>query len=440
MTLRVLPVLLGLGLFAPAAMAAPTSLLDVTQRAIASSPAVRSAEAAHALESARIQESRAAFLPQLSLSGNALQLEGSSVAVFGVPSSGPQAGFGGVAGMAFAKPGEAMVLGSATLTQTVFAGFRNVSNYQASVRQTEAAALDLERARRKAALEALDALAAWKRNQANLQALDALVTKARTRLDWVEARADAGASGALDLLQAKVSLARMETQLADARRAANLSYDILSERLGGDLSGVEEVDLDWSFPSLTEAEAIATAKQMRLDRHAQAKLEEAAGYQARAAHAGYLPVVSAFGTTSQMGDRNGSLIGLQASWIPFDGLATQAAIDRANAMSAKQEADREALGRAIVQDVRQAFADWQAAKAQHALRRLEFSLAEEAHRQARSIRAEGALTLTEFTDAEMDLSQARFDLEGARLALRRSELKLAEALGWSPERLIRQEK
>jgi len=442
MTRKYLLALLGLGVFAPAAMASPPTLAGVTERAIANSPAVRSAKASADADAAQIREARAAFLPQLSISANALQLEGSPVAVFGVPSSGPQSGFGGVAGMTFAKAGEPMVLGSVTLTQPIFAGFRNFNTYQAAVLQAEATSLDLERARRKAAFEALEALGAWQQRRASVQALDAMVKKAQTRLNWVEARLSAGASGKLDQLQAKVQLARMQSQLDDARRDAERAYDRLVERLGGEVNGLETMPLTWSFPTLTQESAIAMAMQERLDLKAQDLLESAAERQAGATHAGYLPTVNAFGTTSQLGDNStnrGAILGLQATWIPFDGLRTQAGIDKANAMSEKRRADREAVTRTVISEVKQAYADWQAATSLQRLRQQELALSEEARRQAETIRAEGALTLTEFTDAEMDRLQARYDLDASRLALRQCELKLAMALGLSPERLIRQE-
>lgn len=435
--------LLGLGVFAPAVMASPLTLSDVMQRAIANSPAVRSAQADYDLDAAQVQEARSAFLPQLSISANALQLEGSPVAVFGMPSSGPQSGFGGVAGMTFAKPGEPMVLASATLTQPLFAGFRNFNGFQAAVLQAEAASLNVEIARRKAAMEVLDALGTWQQHRATVQALSAMVSKAQTRLDGVEARAIAGASGRLDLLQSKVQLARMQSQLADARREADRAQDRLLERVGGDVSGLSTMALSWSFPRMTQDEAISLAMQERLDLKAQALLEAVSERQAGASHAGYLPTVSAFGTTSQLGENSanrGAIVGLQASWIPFDGLKTQAGIAKANALSAKRKADRDAMTRSVVQEVKQAYADWQAATSLHALRQQELVLSEEARRQAETIRAEGAFTLSEFTDAEMDRLQARYDLEASRLALRRSELKLAMALGFSPERVIRQEK
>ncbi len=442
MSPKYLLALLGLGLYAPSAMASPVSLAEVMQRAIASSPAVRSAKAAHDLDAAQVQEARSAFLPQLSISGNALQLDGSPVAVFGIPSSGPQSGFGGVAGMTFAKPGEPMVLASVTVTQPIFAGFRNLNGYHAALRQAEATSLELERARRKAAMEALDALSAWQQKQAASQGLEALVKKARTRLDWVEARTTAGASGTLDRLQSQVQLARFERQLAEARRDALLAQELVIERLGGELAGLDAAPLEWSLPRMTQDEAIAMAMRERLDLKAQALLEEASESQARAAHAGYLPTVSAFGTTSQLGDNSaarGAILGVQASWIPFDGLRTQAGISKANALSAKRSADRDALTRAVANEVKQAYADWLSALSLHDLRQQELALSEEARRLAKSIRSEGALTLTAFTDAEMDRLQAGSELESARLALRRSELKLAMALGFSPERLIRQE-
>lgn len=443
MTIRFLPALLGLGLFAPSAMAHPLSLSDVMQRAIATSPSVRSAQAAYNSDAAQVQEARAAFMPQLSISANALQLEGSPVAVFGIPSSGPQSGFGGASGMSFIKSGEPMVLASATLTQPLFAGFRNLNGYQAAARQAEASAFELERARRMAALDALDALSAWQQKRASVQALEALVKKAETRFDWVSARAKAGASGTLDRLQSQVQLARIQAQLADARREAALAEDLLVERVGGELSGIAALTLEWDMPGMTRDEAIALALAERLDLKAQTLLEEAAAAQARAAHAGYLPSVSAFGTTSQLGEKSdvrGAILGLQATWIPFDGLRTQAGIDQANALNAKRQADRDVLRRAVVQDVKQAYADWEGAISRRKLREQELTVAEEARRVADRIRSEGALTLTAYTDAEMDGLQARYERDAARLALRRSELKLAQALGWSPERLIRQEK
>ncbi|MNK88073.1 Outer membrane efflux protein [compost metagenome] len=276
-----------------------------------------------------------------------------------------------------------------------------------------------------------------------MQALDAMVKKASTRLTWVQARADAGASGKLDLLQSKVQLARMQSQLADARREAAIAQDLVMERLGGELPGLEAMPLTWTMPAMTQEEAIALALRDRLDLKAQALLEAASDRQAGASHAGYWPNISVFGTTSQLGDNSanrGAIVGLQAAWIPFDGLRTQAGIDKANAMSAKRRADREAVTRAVVQEVKQAYADWQSASSLRELRQQELALSEEARRQAETIRSEGALTLTEYTDAEMDRLQARFDLEASRLALRRSELKLATAIGYSPDRLIRQEK
>src|SRR5690606_195020 len=109
-------------------------------------------------------------------------------------------------------------------------------------------------------------------------------------------------------------------------------------------------------------------------------------------HAGYLPTVNVFGTTSQLGDNStnrGAILGLQATWIPFDGLRTQAGIAKANAMSEKRRADREAVTRSVVSEVKQAYADWQAANSLQRLRQQELALSEEARRQAETIRAEG---------------------------------------------------
>jgi outer membrane protein len=440
---RSLLALAGLGLFAPGAMASPLSLTALTQRAIANSPAVRSAQASQAAEAAQVQDARAAFLPQLSVSANAIQLEGSQVAMFGVPGGGTGGSFGGVTGMAFAKPGEPMILGSATLTQPLFAGFRNVHVLQASQRTADAATLERERAERKAAFEALDALGAWQQQRASLHAAEALVKKAETRLAWVDARASAGSAGKLDLMQTRLQLKRLESQLTDARRALALAHESLSETLGGDASGLEDLAIEWALPSLTQDEAIAIARHERLDLRAQALQAEASAFQARAAHAGYLPTVSLFGTASQLGDNSanrGTVVGLQAMWVPFDGLKTPAGLDRSAALEAKRRADVMALERMVVQEVRQAYADWESAVTRRSLRAQELALAEEASRLARSTRAEGALTLADFTDAEMERLQARFEDDASRLALRRSELKLVMALGWSPERLIRQEK
>lgn len=440
---RIVLSLLGLGLYAPFALASPIGLSEVMQRAIANSPSVRSARASYDAEAAQAHNARAAFLPQLSVSANALKLEGSPVAMFGVPGGSGAGGFGGSAGMAFAKPGEAMWLGSATVTQPLFAGFRNLNGFLAAQKQAEAASLDLESARRQAAFEALDALADVQQKQASLQVAEALVEKARARLDWVEARAIAGSAGSLDRLQGQVQLTRLQQQLEDARRALWLAKDAWYERIGAELSSTESLALSWEMPRLTRDEALTRARTERLDLRAQALRLEASEMQTRGAHAGYLPSVSAFGTTSQLGENSanrGTIVGVQAMWLPFDGLATQAGIRRNEALSAKHHAEGEALARAVTNEVKLAHAAWEAAASQRDLRRQELALADEAHRLAKNVRAEGALTLTEFTDAEMERAQAKFELEAATLELRRSELKLVMALGLSPATLIRQEK
>lgn len=446
---RSLLALVALGLLAPGAAAASAeatarfTLETLMTRAIANSPAVRSALASEAAEAAAVRDARSAFLPQLAISANAIQLEGSPVAMFGVPGGNPGgASFGGVSGMAFAKPGEPMVLGSATLTQSLFAGFRNYHALQASQAAATAAKLDRERAERQAAFDALDALSAWQQQHATLKANEALLRKASTRLRWVEARAGAGSVGKLDVMQSRLQLTRMENQLADARRRLQLAEDTLAERLGTLPDGLDKLPVDWVVSPIAPDQALAAAKHARLDLQAQALLADAARFQARGAHAGYLPAVSAFGTTSQLGENSanrGAVIGLQATWIPFDGLKTQAGLDRSQALEAKRVADLAALERAILQEVKQAHADWEAALSQRSLRAQELAIAEEASRLARNTRAEGALTLADYNDAEMELLQARFEDEVSRLALRRSELKLAMALGWSPANLIRQE-
>lgn len=440
---RIFLTLLGLGLYAPSAMASSAGLSEVMQRAIANSPAVRSAQASYDAEAAQTQNARAAFLPQLSVSGNALKLEGSPVAMFGVPGGSGAGGFGGSAGMAFAKPGEAMWLGSATVTQPLFAGFRNLNGLLAAQKQAEAASLDLESARRQAAFDALDALADVQQKHASLKVAEALVKKARSRLDWVEARAIAGSAGSLDRLQSQLQLTRLQQQVEDARRALTIAQEALSDRLGGELGGREALTLAWELPRMTQDEALARARTERLDLRAQALRLEASEMQARGAHAGYLPSVSAFGTTSQLGENSanrGTIVGVQAMWLPFDGLATQAGIRRNEALSAKHRAEGEALFRAVTNEVKLAHAAWEAAASRRDLRRQELALADEAHRLAKNVRAEGALTLSEFTDAEMERAQAKFELEAASLEWRRSELRLVMALGLSPVTLIRQEK
>jgi len=237
-----------------------------------------------------------------------------------------------------------------------------------------------------------------------------------------------------DVLSAKVNLAEISLKLTEARNAEAAALDQLHLILGKPLD--EPLDVgDPVTPTLLTGND-ADLRQQALNTHAglQAMRNQVqgAGSAVEAARASYKPQFNVM----LRGDANDKDLGMGAtsytvagvlSWTAFDGGATKAGVDRAEAqrteLAAKLRQAEDGIGYQVGDAHRKALE----AEEKIAARETALEQSAEAQRLVQKRYENGLATLVELLAAQTQLDKARADLVAARydLAVNRAELKRA---------------
>jgi outer membrane protein TolC len=250
----------------------------------------------------------------------------------------------------------------------------------------------------------------------------------------------------VDVLSAESRVASAELLLAQARRMAATSEDLVRTQMHDVSGGTYEIgeDILGVRPSSQTSESLeqlrALAQKKRLELQAIDKSLAALERSRRGANAGAYPRLSAFGN-AYYANPNPRLIpqqerwkatwdaGVQLVWTPNGVWTSQADTSGIDAQRAKLQADRGALIDALYAQVMDAQQAVQEAEVSIASAERGLVAAEEAYRVRRLLFQHGRGTSLELVDAETALLRARLERINARVNLLVAEVNLDHAVG-----------
>ena len=414
------------------------SLGDAARLAAHQSNGVQTAEQRVAEAVARVRQSRAALLPELS--ANALQSGRTFNSVtFGIslPSAPGQPPL-------FNPDGEVLgPVNTLDLRGRVQANLIDpaaIARLRTAQTAADAARADIGNAGELAASQAAVAYIRVQRGNAQLNARLADSVLARELLNIAQSQLEAGVGVALDVTRAQSQLAGVRAQLIsarnerdraqlDLRRALNLSLDTPVE-LTDSLTSVVPEDL-----ALDETTAIARALRDRPDLRAAQEQIRAAQQTVRAIRAERLPSISAFGDQGTIGKTGSSRLlptytyGLQLSLPIFDGFRREGRIQEQEAMTRELDVRRRDLEQQASIDVRGSLLDLAAAREALSASRERLRLAEQEVEQARERFRAGVAGNADVVTAALTLNAARSQYVDVLTALQQARVSLARAEG-----------
>jgi len=413
------------------------SLGDAARLAAHQSNNVQSAEQRVAEAVARVRQSRAALLPDLS--ANVLQSGRTFNSVtFGItlPTAPGQPPL-------FNPNGE--VLGPVNTLDLRGHVQANIFDYSvlARMRTAEtavtAARADISSASEQAAGQAAAAYIRVLRGNAQLDARLADSTLARELLSIAQSQLEAGVGVALDVTRAQSQLAGVRAQLIsarnereraqlDLRRALNLTLDAPLE-LTDSLSSVVPDGLTFD-----EAAATARALHDRPDLRAAEEQLRAAQQTVSAIRSERLPSLSVFGDDGVIGKDASRLLptytyGIQLSVPVFDGFRREGRIQEQEATARELDVRHRDLEPQAALDVRGALLDLTAARDQVSATRERLRLAETEVAQARERFRAGVAGNADVVAASLTLNTARSQYVDALTALQQARVSVARAEG-----------
>jgi outer membrane protein TolC len=379
---------------------------------------------------ARVRQSRAALLPDITGEGTRTERT-FNTAEFGVPFPG------------FDPSGT--VLGPVHLwdfrarAQANLINLSAIERLRAARRAAEASNAEATASSEQAANTAAQAYLRAQRAQATFSALAADSALASDLLGIAEEQLRAGVGIALDVTRAQSQVANIRAQLIAARaerdrsafdlvRALGLPVDTriaIADSVGGDVPD--------ELAGTSEADAVQRALAARPDLVAANRQLRAAREQVTAIRAEYLPSLGIYGNQGFIGNTIGNLKntyawGLQLSVPIFEGFGREGRLQEQQAATRIADVRRRDLTEQVTIEVRSARMDLGAAREQVAAARERLRLAEQEVEQARDRFRAGVAGNADVITASLALTGARTQaidaetqLEAARVALARAE-------------------
>jgi outer membrane protein len=413
------------------------SLGEAARLAARQSNGVQGAQERVAEAVARVRQSRAALLPELS--ANALQSGRTFNSVtFGItlPSAPGQPPLFNPAGEVLGPVNTLDLRGRVQTNLFDYSALARVRTAQTAV---SAARADIGNAGDIAATQAAVAYVRVLRGNAQLSARLADSTLARELLNIAQSQLEAGVGVALDVTRAESQLAGVHAQLIlarnerdraelDLRRALNLTLDT-PVQLTDSLSSVVSDDL-----ALDEASATARALRDRPDLRAAEEQLRAARQTVSAIRSERLPSVSAFGDQGVIGKDASRLLptytyGLQLSLPIFDGFRREGRIQEQEAVARELDVRRRDLEQQASIDVRGALLDLTAAREAVGASRDRLRLAEQEVSQARERFRAGVAGNADVVNAALTLNAARSQYVDVLTSLQQARVSVARAEG-----------
>lgn len=283
------------------------------------------------------------------------------------------------------------------------------------------------------------------RAQRQLQVLADAAARSRDQADYTQRLFEGGRATQADVYAARANRDNDEVTRLGQERGVELARADLAVAVGVDpgepLVVSEPPDLmhDPAAPP-PASDAIARAMQGRPSLKAFALAADQNRKQASAAKGEYWPTLSVeaaydratqtYGAFTDQLDRNARLSGsINLSWNLFSGLATRAAVEKANIQTALAENDLQNGRRNVAADVQKAVAQLATARQQARVAQQAEQTAKEGLRLARTRQEVGVGTQLEVRDAELKLTQAQLNVVGSLVDGREAEAALRRAQG-----------
>lgn len=412
------------------ALAHPLSLGDAARLASRLSASVQAARYRTAQAEARVTQSRADLLPDISAlalgSGRSF-----NTATFGIPLPGfaPNGSvISGINTMDFR--------GRASMSLVDFSALGRIRGARSSARASAASATSVaEQAATTAALAYLNT----QRADAQLAARQADSALADSLVTIAEAQLSAGVGVALDVTRARAQLASARAQLIAARNARDGTRLDLVRALGLPLgTPISLADSLASLPVIDtipgEAPAIELAMQRRPDLRAADAQLVAAQQGVSAIKAERLPTLSAFGDEGWIGiDMNHMLNtydwGLQISIPIFDGFHREGRVEEQRAAANEIDVQRRDLREQAATEVRSALLDLASARQEMSAARERLQLAEQELAQATDRFRTGVAGNADVITATLALNDSRNLMIDALTNYQTARVALAHAEG-----------
>ncbi|MBA2627777.1 MAG: TolC family protein [Gemmatimonadales bacterium] len=406
------------------------SLPDALRLAELVQPAVIQARANVMTADARLRTTRAAYLPNLSISSS-----GSKSATDGAARIDP-------------ITGEVLPGGSSTTSLSsgvnasvdLFTGFRRGADIGAARATTEAASASLSNARFQQRLNTtnafFDALAA----RQLLAVREASVRRAQEQLKISVSKLAAGSATRSDSLRSRVTLGTAQLQLLNAQTTLATSEANLARNIGvtGRVRAAEDSALYHLSADVDSAALRAEAYEKSPSVQAALASSRAAAASLRASRSGYWPTLALSAGTSFNGSNrtdyhlfNQRQVSLQLSWTLFNRFSReqQIATQQANLdIAAANAAD---IGRGIETTLTGQLASLQAARAGIDIAQTSVAAATEDLRVVQERYRLGAATIVDVLTSQESLNQAEIDAVNARFGYLRARAQIEALLGRS---------
>lgn len=409
----------------------PLTLAEARQIALENSPDLAAAQQRVVAAKAMLEQSGAAFWPQIRLSGT-YSASDNPVQAFMMTLNQRAFDMGRAN---FNQPGTTDNLNAKVLAAySLYNGGRDIANRKAARLGTQASQETLAAARNDLVFEVTRAWHNVNKARQFVRAAEAAVASMEANRKTAADRQEAGQALKSDVLDAEVRLAAARENLVQARNAVLLAETAFRFVLGvgetQNVTAAERVDTDPIVTTLPDTLDVSARPELRAAQHAVAIAEQ----QLAAAKGGYRPRVQAFASYDL---DSGNARHFEDSWLAgvsveldvFDGFLSRnkVAEARANLEVARQQLRKVEL--ALQLEAKQAALQLAEAQARLDTTAKAVAQAEESLQITKERYAAGLALLTQLLDAETALTAARQRRAAAEADARIAAAALDKALG-----------
>ncbi len=322
--------------------------------------------------------------------------------------------------------------------------FKIHETYRASLRQEDAARLDVITARAKSFSDGKSAYFTWLRSRGSADVADQTLTVAKAHLTDSKNQFNVGNASKADVLRAETQVASAELGVERAKNGV-----IIAERQvriathakpDEKLEPGESIDSPVKPPPSDFNGLLNEAFSNRPEIKSIEKSSEYARHLVKSQQYGAIPALSAFGDVTDANPNSRRFpqtpewfgtwqAGAQLTWSPNDILLAQGNVADARGRLATYEAQRETLHDNIELELTQGYHAVLEADVSVGTTTRQLESAEEGYRVANELYNAGRGTGTTLIDAEVALAQARFEHLNARVDARLARIRLDHALG-----------
>ena len=401
------------------------TLAEALRSAQEHQPQLRQAQASTAAANARVSQSFASLLPQVSLSA-AYQRSISSGG--GAPGVTDPSGF---------VRREGINLGG-TASQLIWDFGRTTGRWRASQQTAEAQRSTEDQTQRNVLANAQTAYFNSLAQQSLVQVAQETLENEKRRLSLVQAQVQVGTRPEIDQLQQRTAVANAQVQLIQARNNAATSRALLNQAMGVEGSSDYSVQEEVVAVVRGEAEPVSTlvdsAFTQRPDLAAADHQLRAQEYQLSATRGGFFPSLAASATATESGTSFDTLgWGLNAqvglSWPLFQGGLTLAQMREQRANISNIQAQRDALRQQVRLEVERAQLAVGAARESEEAAQEALLNARERLRLAEGRYRAGVGNIIELSDAQLSANNAAVQRVQAAYNLATARTELARSLG-----------